>query len=452
MTAGSIDGIASGLVDREGRLATADERLTRLQIDAGGRLGGPVAVPPIASVARLARNLSIPVSRRIVIGGEPAMRAFVRAAPDGESVRLTIADWEQAPPVRPQIDAAAREAAFAEIEHDGRWECDAHFGLQRMDAAAFAPGTRLTQYFRFLPDAADELPALEALALRTAFSGQIVEIRSDPGSRFLLKGEPRFATGGVFAGYRGAFRRIGGQSEPADEAIEVEADDLFGARLHSALRQPISRIVRNADALAAREEGPIDDSYVGYASDIAAASRHLLGLADDLRDLQAIEGRGFSTEAHAIDVGDVARRASGLLAVRAADKGVKLDPPAADEAATAIGDFRRVLQIIANLVGNAVRHSPEGSSIWIRIEEEDDLVAVIVADQGPGIAPENHERIFDKFERLAETDSSGSGLGLYISRRLARAMGGDLTVDSAPGLGARFVLTLPRSPDLGVPL
>ena len=95
-----------------------------------------------------------------------------------------------------------------------------------------------------------------------------------------------------------------------------------------------------------------------------------------------------------------------------------------------------------NLLTNAIRHSPEGGQVWIRTDREGDLGALIVADQGRGIAPEDQARIFDKFERLDPSDGAGTGLGLYIARRLARAMGGDLAVDSAPGQGARFTFTL----------
>ncbi len=107
------------------------------------------------------------------------------------------------------------------------------------------------------------------------------------------------------------------------------------------------------------------------------------------------------------------------------------------------GDFRRILQILINLLSNAIRHTPPGGTVRIDCAREGDIAAVIVADEGEGIAPEDQERIFDRFERLGLHDGTGSGLGLYISRRLARAMGGELGVDSAPGAGARFVLTLP---------
>ena len=101
------------------------------------------------------------------------------------------------------------------------------------------------------------------------------------------------------------------------------------------------------------------------------------------------------------------------------------------------------MQILLNLIGNAIRYSPAASQIWVRLEPAGARARVIVADQGAGVSLEQQARMFDKFERLGRKDEGGSGLGLYIARRLARAMGGDITVASAPGEGARFTLTLP---------
>jgi signal transduction histidine kinase len=120
--------------------------------------------------------------------------------------------------------------------------------------------------------------------------------------------------------------------------------------------------------------------------------------------------------------------------------------PAMDVRVPALGDFRRVLQILVNLVGNAVRYSPAGSHVEVSVTRTDTHAIVIVADQGKGVAVEDQTRIFDKFERVDPSEAGGNGLGLYIARRLARAMQGDLTIKSAPGEGARFVLTLPADP------
>ena len=148
----------------------------------------------------------------------------------------------------------------------------------------------------------------------------------------------------------------------------------------------MSRIVANADTIGAQGGGPLRRDYADYAGDIASAARHLLALVDDLSDLQTVERADFMIATEAIDLADIARRAAGLLAVRASDGRVRIDRPPVQEALPAQGDFRRVLQILVNLIGNAVRYSPEGAMIWLRIEREDDTAMVIVADQGKGIA------------------------------------------------------------------
>ncbi len=159
--------------------------------------------------------------------------------------------------------------------------------------------------------------------------------------------------------------------------------------------------------------------------------------------MQAVDRDNFTIAQERVDLADVARRAAGLLAMKAGERQMRIDPPRDDEHAIATGEFRRVLQILLNLIGNAIRYGPDGGMVWVRVDDEGDKVSVTVADQGPGIAAEDQARLFTKFERLGRTDAGGSGLGLYISRRLAQAMGGDITLDSAPGQGARFTLTLP---------
>ena len=251
---------------------------------------------------------------------------------------------------------------------------------------------------------------------------------------------------GRFAGFRGAAVSLrADEAAPAPAAAPTpQESSAFGERLDSALRTPLTHIVENAERLRAQPDGPLRSDYAGYADDIATAGRHLLSLVNDLVDLQAIERADFAPEAEALELADIARRAAGLLAVRAADRNVRIDAPAEGEGLPATGDFTRTLQILVNLIANAVRYTPEGGQVWVRTEQEGDLALVVVADQGKGIAPEDQERIFGKFERVDPTEPGGTGLGLYIARRLARAMGGDLAVDSAPGQGARFTLTLPH--------
>jgi signal transduction histidine kinase len=297
--------------------------------------------------------------------------------------------------------------------------------------------------FRFLENGDGGLPILTALAEHRGFDGQAALLRGGRQRRYLLSGVPLIDGAGNFAGFRGAAVAVDESEAASQTSAAPREGSAFGERLDQALRGPLAHIIDNAERLRAQPEGPLRRDYAGYADDIASAGRHLLALVDDLVDLQAVERPDFRPEAEPIDLADLARRASGLLAVRAADRRVGIDAPGVDESLPATGDFTRALQVLMNLIANAVRYTPEDGQVWVRTEQEGDLAAIIVADQGKGIAEADQERIFEKFERVDPGEPGGTGLGLYIARRLARAMGGDISVDSAPGLGARFTFTLP---------
>jgi signal transduction histidine kinase len=449
----------AGRVDAEGRLVSADPALLALHRRAGGRDGAVLAVPQIASLARLAKRLGIVISRSaLAADGDRDLDLWVRAEPDGEGVSLAITGWTvRAAPVGGDAATSEREADFLRAAADWMWETDEALRVTSLSGAAAAAiglpsseilGRQLTRIFRFREGADGALPILTALAEQTRFDAQVAELREGGGALYALSGVPLIDGMGRFAGFRGSASSVRPDAPPppAQELAPGAAggtNSAFGERLDKALRTPLDRIIASADTISAQQGGPLSTDYASYACDIAAAARHLLGLVDDLVDLQAIERPDFRPEAEPLDLADVARRASGLLGVRAADANVRVDRPGEDESLPATGEFKRALQVLVNLIANAIRYSPEGGMVWIRTEEEGDLAAVIVADQGKGIAAEDHERIFEKFERVDPFEPGGTGLGLYIARRLARAMGGDIAVDSAPGQGARFTFTLP---------
>jgi signal transduction histidine kinase len=456
----SREPVVRGRLDREGRLAFADPRLLVLHRAAGGEEGGALAIPQVATLARLAARLGIVVSRPAVAAeGAGDLDLWVRAEPSDQGVALEITGWTARPARAPApAPDAAREADFLRAGADWMWETDSSLRLTALSPAAAAAagkppaallGGQITRLFRLIEDEAGELPLLTALADQKRFECQVAQLRGGRGERYRLAGIPLIAGNGRFGGFRGSAARLVGETAPAPapappEALEGAAS-AFGERLDKALRAPLARIVTSAEAIGTRAEGPLKGDYAGYAQDIATAGRHLLALVDDLVDLQAIERPGFRPAEEEIDLADVARRAAGLLAVRAAARSVRIDGPAVGESLSARGEFRRALQIVMNLLTNAIRYSPEGGMIWIRTDREGDLGALIIADQGKGIAPADQARIFDKFERVDPNEPGGTGLGLYIARRLARAMGGDLSVDSAPGQGARFTFALPVS-------
>jgi signal transduction histidine kinase len=249
-------------------------------------------------------------------------------------------------------------------------------------------------------------------------------------------------------GYRGkAFpldRAILAPHVPPAPAVVIYPAE-FGRRLDRSLRQPLGRIIANADSINAQFDGPLRPDYAGYASDIAAAGRHLMALIDDLADLQAIDRLDFTVATEDVDLADIGRRAAGLFLVKAMSRKIRIISPEPDQKAIATGEFRRALQILMNLVGNAVRYGPEDSEVRIETGVDEGRAWIAVMDQGAGVPEDMRERIFHKFERLGRSDPGGSGLGLYISRRLALAMGGDIHIGDAPDGGARFMLTLPAS-------
>jgi len=455
-------------LDMDGRILSADEPLARLQADAGGDPHGTLAIPALAALVRLAARLRIPISRAVQAAqGDADVSMWVQIRPETEGYSLSIVDWQvRAPRQWPGELGVLMARRFAPPEPGWPWQVDTQLRFRQVAAQAASighepprEGEPLTAYFRLdavIAEDVSPMPLVEALALRMPFTDQHARLRADEAVEYRISGEPLFDEDGALMGYRG--RAVPQESQPtqapapASEEPAAEVHDIFGdsmfdagfaPRLDQALRQPIGRIIANASSIANQTQGPLREEYAGYGADIAQASRHLLDLVDDLSDLQAIERPDFRAARERIDLADLARRAAGLLHVRAGERGIRIQTPPLGETAMACGEYRRALQILVNLIGNAVRHTPRDSTIWVRVDAEDGHARVVVADQGGGIDPVDHERIFKRFERLGLSGSDGSGLGLYISRRLARAMDGDLTVDSALGQGARFTLDLP---------
>lgn len=434
-----------GRVDLSGRLVSADARLVELQQQAGGSLGDDFAVPGLAAVVRLAQSLGILVTREIICAnGDHDLQLLVRASPGQEGVDLAIGGWTPRPQRQPWFGADDDFPANKTVsEISWQWETDeelkiiATYGFSGLDII----GHNITQVFRMLENSDNIMPILNAAAKGSAFSGQPAVMRIDPAQEILLSGRAIRDAGGGFMGFEGITSAL------APDAFRHLATsigtDAFTDKLNAALRTPLGRIVANADNISAQTDGPLRRDYADYAGDIANAARHLLSLIDDLSDMQTVDRADFRFEVEEIDLAQLARQAAGLLKVRSADRRISIDSPDMRDSLLAKGDYRRVMQILVNLIGNAIRYSPDDGMVWIRIEKNDNTAVLIVADQGSGIATSNHERIFDKFERVDPSEPGGSGLGLFISRRLARAMSGDIVVDSAPGQGARFILTLP---------
>lgn len=454
MTAGATI-LATARTDSADRLVAADEPLAGLQVRCGGEPGGTIAIPALLDLVRKARRYALKLARPIAAqDGVEGITAWVEVQPasdGGEGCEIAVHTWQSAPLASEDGAAVARrkaeiDRAVAELTA----RLDANLGILAVDADAadLAPlvrrmraglGRRWTEFVAVDGEGQDRSPMHWRL-----LDGAMVDIEGSPRRwRVSLFPQPAGSADPVaFELCLTADSPLDPQRLRTDEPGAANGQGIVGRDLAPVLRQPIARIIANAETIRTRLAGPLADEYSRYAADIASAGQHLLALIDDMADLEVVEADDFSTAPDHIDLGDVARRAAGILGVKARERNIALIAPQAGETLPAIAEFRRVLQILLNLVGNAVRYAPAGSQVWVRLEQDEARARVIVADQGPGLSPEQQDRVFRKFERLGRSGDGGSGLGLYISRRLARAMGGDLTVESAPGQGARFILEL----------
>ena len=431
----------TGRVDSVGRLVAADAMLLDLQVEAGSELGAKLALPQLAAVARLVRKLGIAVSRPAIVAGQDHdVEMWVRAEPEGEDVLITIEKWRNRAPSPSRLEVSPSDDDLIGKAIRNSWATDAELRFTTVSdelaqlvgvTAAEAMGQPVTRFLRLEEGDDGAMPMLSALAARAAFSGQPAMARGGNGQRIMLSGEPVRGDDGKFAGFRG--RAVADHIAVPEAANEPEGTATIDPALDQALRSPLARIISAAEGIVERSDGPLRSDYAAYAGDIAAAARHLLSV---IRSMVDQPGETADT----LDLVVLAGDAVALVQPQADDRKVTLSMTG--EATLPVhGDRRGVIQVLVNLLGNAVRHSPEGGHVTIELIRGATCASATIADQGKGVAPEDQERIFEKFERLE--DGGGAGLGLAIARRLARSMGGEISLMSSPGEGARFTVSLP---------
>lgn len=456
---------ACGLTDARDRLLSADEPLAELQERCGGDLPGTLAIPELLALVQQSRRMGLRLARNFsAFDGDGLVTGFVRIHPlkkaDGGGCELLVENWQRSALAQPgsrelaeKIDAIDRATAEVSARLDARQQVQVLSALApdaaELQAAAMGQPRAVWSDLVELDAVSHHQPLhwrlLDGTMCRFAGSQRYWRVRLIPlgadvhnpaGFELLLIAEePLLADEG---------------GDAMDDAAAADASPtrLVGTALTPVLRQPIARIIANAETIRARLAGPLREEYSEYAGTIASAGQHLSAMLDDLADLEVVETPGFTTAHEPVDLADAASRAAGILGVRAQNRDTMLEVVGTRGDAVAVAEFRRVLQILINLIGNAIAYSPAGSTVRISTETMGHgRVAVCVADQGPGVTPEQAERIFDKFERLGRDSDGGkdkgSGLGLFISRRLAEAMDGSLSVESAEGGGALFRLELP---------
>lgn len=230
----------------------------------------------------------------------------------------------------------------------------------------------------------------------------------------------------------------------SDNALSYR-DDLLGAVTHD-VRELLGGIVMTAGLLSKRADASNDAVTQGAAARIQRYAARMNRLVSDLVDVASIDAGKLGISRVRGDLAALVAEAVDTFQIAAAANEVTLTAEFEERPLLAEFDYERLLQVLANLITNAIKFTPAGGAICVRCEHIDDgSLRVSVQDTGPGIPGDALETIFERYRQVTENDRRGLGLGLYISKRLVEAHGGSIWAESEPGKGmtVRFTLPLP---------
>ena len=235
------------------------------------------------------------------------------------------------------------------------------------------------------------------------------------------------------------------------QQLEVEKQNWLGqqqakqeniSHLNHELRSPIASIVGFARMLKEEYYGPLNKKQSQYASGILSSGEHLLALVKNYLDLVKIDANKQTLELEKLAVGEICQASIFIVAQKAKNKHLKLNLVLEDNIDFCTADSLRLKQIIINLLSNAIKFTDEGS-ITLEVKSQQDYLYFSVLDTGTGISAKNINKLFQPFPQITNHHES-TGLGLTLSRKLARLHGGDITVTSELGKGSCFTLSIPQ--------
>jgi signal transduction histidine kinase/ActR/RegA family two-component response regulator len=226
--------------------------------------------------------------------------------------------------------------------------------------------------------------------------------------------------------------------------LSDKAKGAFLAQMSHEIRTPMTAILGYADVMAIEGEAP------EAVQAIRRNGRHLLTVLDDILDLSTIEADQLRIKKSAVDVAELLRDVQQLMNPRAAQRGISLSLELQNIPPAVVTDVVRLRQIVLNLVSNAVKFTAEGQvriqAEFVKSQDTAGNLTIRVADTGIGLTPEQQSRLFKAFAQADDNHHQtygGTGLGLVISKRLAKLLGGDITAQSEAGVGSTFTVQLP---------
>jgi signal transduction histidine kinase len=220
-------------------------------------------------------------------------------------------------------------------------------------------------------------------------------------------------------------------------------DDMIGIVSHD-LRNPVNAVKMLTGVMLDRQsKEAIPAEMVDYASVIRQAAEQMDGLISDLLDVTRVEAGRLAVAMHRENTEELLSDALRTLAPVTEQKSIRLRLTAPDDLPEVNADRERIGQAISNLVGNAVKFSPAGGEIVVRVAVLEKELIFSVSDKGQGMTPEQLSHAFDRFWQSSRTDRQGAGLGLAITKGIIEAHGGRIWAESSPGSGSTFYFTLP---------
>jgi protein-histidine pros-kinase len=224
----------------------------------------------------------------------------------------------------------------------------------------------------------------------------------------------------------------------------IEAKDRFVATMSHELRTPLNAIIGFTGMLLLKLPGPLNAEQERQLGTVRSSARYLLSLINDLLDLAKIEAGRIAPDIEPVSCQQLVEEVVESLRPLAEAKGLALNADMPEASVMVQSDRRLLSQILLNLAGNAIKFT-EAGHVAIRVRQEEHRVEFSVADTGPGIAHEDHGKLFSAFTQLDSEMSrrhEGTGLGLHLSRRFAEVLGGQIILQSAVGAGSTFTLVL----------
>ncbi len=220
--------------------------------------------------------------------------------------------------------------------------------------------------------------------------------------------------------------------------------DEFLASMSHELRSPLTAIIGFAERIPAKIDKGENDKAMSFAEDIQSSAGHLLGLINDILDFAKIESGEMAILKEKISIHEIADNLISLFRSIAEEKSIDLKCRLPDNLPFIKADRKRLMQVMVNLVSNAIKFTPEGGTVKVSATGGDGII-LTVEDTGVGIAPEEQEIVFNRFSQVGrrKKEQQGTGLGLAISKQIVELLGGRIWLESKPGEGSRFYVSLP---------